>query len=83
MRTLRQQANSSVLTRSGSHIVPKRTLVSTETGAILPRPQQSGFSFVKLMCTVIPFLWAGATMSKNAAAFLEENDIFVPDDDDD
>ena len=41
------------------------------------------FGLVKMFVVVIPFLYAGSTLSKKGAAFLEENDIFVPDDDDD
>lgn len=54
-----------------------------ENGAILEKPVQTRLAFVKVMLVVVPFLTVGATISKNAAAFLEENDIFVPDDDED
>ena len=60
-----------------------RTAVTTETGAILEKPDQVRFGLIKTVLVVFPFLYAGATLSKNGAAFLEENDIFVPDDDDD
>merc|ERR1711976_373785 len=64
-------------------IVPKRTVVYKDTGAILEEPEQVRFGVVKVLAVVLPFLYTGATMSKSGAAFLEENDIFVPDDDDD
>jgi len=60
-----------------------RQAVTTDSGAILERPEQVRFGLLKATAVVIPFLYAGATISKNGAAFLEENDIFVPDDDDD
>ena len=54
-----------------------------ENGAILEKPVQMRLAMVKVMLVVVPFLTVGATISKNAAAWLEENDIFVPDDDED
>ena len=64
-------------------IVPKRTLVCKESGAILPEPEKTSFGLVKVTAAVLPFLYVGATLGKEGAAFLEDNDIFVPDDDDD
>lgn len=55
----------------------------TESGAILEKPVQTRLALLKVMVVVVPFLTVGATISKNAAAWLEENDIFVPDDDED
>ncbi len=57
--------------------------VYTATGGLLPKPEQIRFPVLKVLCVALPFLYTGATLSKNAAAFLEENDIFVPEDDDD
>ena len=53
------------------------------SGGILPKPDTMKFKLFKIMGVVVPFVYGGATMSKNGATFLEENDIFVPDDDDD
>lgn len=66
-----------------TYSVPVRTSVTTTTGAMLNKPPVTKFSMIKIMSTVVPFLYLGATVSKKGAAFLEENDIFVPDDDDD
>uniref|UniRef100_A0A0L8FW51 Essential MCU regulator, mitochondrial n=1 Tax=Octopus bimaculoides TaxID=37653 RepID=A0A0L8FW51_OCTBM len=63
--------------------VPVRTSVTTTTGAMLNKPPVTKFSMIKIMSTVVPFLYLGASVSRKGAAFLEENDIFVPDDDDD
>ena len=65
------------------HISKRGECVYTGTGAILPKPEQIKFPVVKAMAVAFPFLYTGMMLSKNAAAFLEENDIFVPDDDDD
>jgi len=53
------------------------------SGALRSCPEQMKFGTIKVLGFVIPFLYAGAMVSKKAAAFLEENDIFVPDDYDD
>lgn len=38
---------------------------------------------VGIFFTVIPGILIGALISKNIASFLEENDLFVPEDEDD
>ena len=85
MNFLRSAATKTVKIHSPKQPLAQqfRTSVTSESGAILERPEQTRFGVVKALAVVIPFLWTGATVSKNGAAFLEENDIFVPDDDDD
>ncbi|KAH8252317.1 hypothetical protein KR038_005699 [Drosophila bunnanda] len=53
------------------------------SGAIRPKPEEMPFGLLAIFCAVIPGLFVGATISKNVANFLEENDLFVPSDDDD
>ncbi|KAH8037298.1 hypothetical protein HPB51_009853 [Rhipicephalus microplus] len=53
------------------------------SGAIMPEPETSKTGLLWVLLSVLPGLYIGATISKEGAAFLEENDIFVPDDDDD
>lgn len=60
-----------------------RSRVTTDTGAFLPEPKKTPFGLLRVLLTVLPGLYLGATISKEGAAFLEENDIFVPDEDDD
>lgn len=60
-----------------------RHRVCYNSGAVLPEPERSNLGLVWVFLTVLPGLYIGATISKEGAAFLEENDIFVPDDDDD
>lgn len=60
-----------------------RHRVTTDTGAFFPQPKKIPFGIVRVLLTVLPGLYLGATISKEGAAFLEENDIFVPDEDDD
>ena len=55
----------------------------TETGAYLPPPIRSPLGLSKITVFLGVGVWAGAQLAKGGAAFLEENDIFVPDDDDD
>jgi len=64
-------------------VQPARTVVYSETGAVLDRPEQVRFGLLKVLLVVVPFVYLGATMSKSGAAFLEENDIFVPAEEDD
>ncbi|XP_072276277.1 essential MCU regulator, mitochondrial [Pyxicephalus adspersus] len=63
--------------------VPRRTAVTTNTGAIYPKPEKVSFGLIRIFTVVIPFLYVGTLISKNFAALLEEHDIFVPEDDDD
>lgn len=60
-----------------------RTATTSSTGAFLPEPQRIPFGLVGIICTVVPGLLIGATISKYMANFLEENELFVPSDDDD
>ncbi|XP_011863680.1 PREDICTED: protein EMRE homolog, mitochondrial [Vollenhovia emeryi] len=60
-----------------------RSTITTPSGAILPEPKRTPFSFLGVVSSVIFGLLVGATISKNIANFLEENDLFVPSDDDD
>lgn len=46
-------------------------------------PDITSFGIAGIVCTVIPGLLVGAYISKNIASFLEENDLFIPDDEDD
>ena len=41
------------------------------------------FGIVGVFLTVVPGILLGAVSSKNIASFLEENDLFVPEDEDD
>ncbi|XP_070777222.1 single-pass membrane protein with aspartate-rich tail 1b [Enoplosus armatus] len=66
-----------------SRTTPSRTVVSTPSGAILPRPDKTPFGLIRMTVVVVPFLYVGTLISKNFAALLEEHDIFVPEDDDD
>ena len=61
----------------------RRSKTTTESGAVLPEPPKTKYGIGKVMMTVLSGLYLGATISKTGAAFLEENDIFVPDDEDD
>ena len=60
-----------------------RSAVFSETGAILPKPDRVPWGMAKVSVVVFLSVYIGGTISKNGAAFLEEHDIFVPDEDDD
>jgi len=58
--------------------------VFTHTDAIAQRPYQSSLpTLSKVVAATVAGVAAGAWISKNIAGFLEENDLFVPSDDDD
>ncbi|KAG5832443.1 essential MCU regulator, mitochondrial-like [Anguilla rostrata] len=60
-----------------------RNTVSTASGGIPPQPVKTSFGLFRMTVVTVPFLYVGTLISKNFAAYLEEHDIFVPDDDDD
>ncbi|VDN97969.1 unnamed protein product [Rodentolepis nana] len=51
------------------------------TGAIAGAPHITRFGFLKVILTIAPFLFGGAYISKQGAKFLEDNEIFVPEED--
>jgi hypothetical protein len=57
--------------------------VFSESGAIAQVPQWYKFGLAKLFLTFTVFLLVGAQLSKTGTKFLEENDIFKPEEDDD
>ncbi|XP_047222932.1 single-pass membrane protein with aspartate-rich tail 1b [Girardinichthys multiradiatus] len=75
--------NPSLKTSPISRTIQRRTLVSTTSGAILPKPEKTPFGLIRMTVVVVPFLYVGTLISKSFAALLEEHDIFVPEDDDD
>ena len=66
-------------------VVPRRTVVTTESGSILPRPYRpyKNYGLVVLAIWAPPFIYGGAMVAKFFASWMEEMNIFVPDDDDD
>ncbi|GFR82965.1 chromosome 22 open reading frame 32 [Elysia marginata] len=71
------------ISRNSNGLQPIRLITTSDTGAVLQRPQQVRFGLIKVALTVTPFLLGGATISREFAAWLEEHELFVPDDDDD
>ena len=70
-----------ILHHHGSSFI-RHSSTCTSTGAILSKPEKKSFGLVKVTCVVIPFLYVGGVISREGAAWLEENDIFSPEDDD-
>lgn len=52
------------------------------SGALLARPHETKFGAAKCAIVIGSCIYTGAMISKSGAAFLEENEIFVPEDDD-
>lgn len=65
-----------------NNVIPTRNLLTTSTGAILPEPKKQSFPFLRLLLVLTPAVYVGASIAKNGATILEENEIFVPSDDD-
>lgn len=76
--SISQNNNSRVL-----NLILKRTMVCQETGALLPKPEKTPLGLTKVAIVVTPFLTLGTILGREGASFLEESEIFVPDDDDD
>lgn len=53
------------------------------SGAIKPQPRVLPFGMIAVFASILPGLFVGAAVSKTVANFLEENELFVPSDDDD
>ena len=54
----------------------------SSTGEVLSKPEKTRFGLTKVTLVVVPFLYVGGIISREGAAWLEENDIFSPEDDD-
>lgn len=76
--SISQNNNSRVL-----NLIQKRTMVCQQTGALLPKPEKTPLGLSKVAIVVTPFLTLGTILGREGASFLEESEIFVPDDDDD
>jgi len=50
---------------------------------VMPEPYRSRLGMLTVFGVVIPGLMIGGWISQNIARILEENDLFVPSDDDD
>ena len=57
--------------------------VYADSGAIAELPKWYRLGILKVFTTIFCFLMIGSMISKVSVKFLEENDIFKPDDDDD
>ncbi|VDL95465.1 unnamed protein product [Schistocephalus solidus] len=58
------------------------TIPTAASGALHARPIFEKYGVLKSLTVALPFICIGAMISMNGAAFLEEHDIFVPEDDD-
>jgi len=66
------------------HTTKTAAVTFTESGAVMPNPGKTKIltllGGITAMCAGI---YTGGMISKNIAGFLEENELFVPSDDDD
>lgn len=84
LNTVRRIAsNSSLGSKLRCQVSSSRGVVTSSRGEILARPEKVQFGKSKIMIAAIPGIYLGAMLAKSGAAWLEENEIFIPDDDDD
>lgn len=61
-----------------------RNQTFTATDAVMPKPNVSRMTgYMGITIATSMGIFTGAEISKNIASFLEENELFVPSDDDD
>lgn len=65
-----------------SAFLTKHSSTCTNSGAVLAKPEKTRFGLIKVTCVIVPFLYLGGIISREGAAWLEEHDIFSPEDDD-
>lgn len=75
--------NNPLPSGAASHLKLVRYKTHYRNGAVLPMPKVTSFGLFGIILSVVPGLFIGAAISKSVANFLEENDLFVPSDDDD
>merc|ERR1712119_99790 len=68
---------------SRSRLVLSKRKVTDSAGAYLEPPHVNKYAFPMFIMYNIPFMILGSLISKYGAEFLEEYELFVPDDDDD
>jgi len=73
---------SGLISRPRLAVVPNRK-VTDSAGAYLEPPHVNKYAFPQFIMYNIPFMIIGCMISKYGAEFLEEYELFVPDDDDD
>lgn len=71
------------LAANSAQLTQIRCRTHYRTGAFKPMPKVSSFGVLGILGSVTIGLLIGAVISKSVANFLEENDLFVPSDDDD
>lgn len=64
--------------------IPTRGIVTNESGGMLSAPEKKGIRGIAgVFLAVGTGITIGSALSRDIANFLEENDLFVPEDDDD
>jgi len=66
-----------------SDVMQSRNAVTTAAGSFLQAPLKQRYGLLGVALTITTGLTVGSLISRDVASFLEENDLFVPSDDDD
>lgn len=81
--SIRSVLNSSSPRQRAPVVNSVRTVVYSESGAVMEKPQRVPLGLLKVLVVVGLSVFVGGSISKRGAEFLEEHDLFVPDEDDD
>ena len=68
--------------RSWQKSLLSRPITTSDSGGVLPNPAKMPFGLLKTIFVIGPFIFIGGIMSREGAAWLEDNEIFSPEDDD-
>ena len=82
MSLLRMCIRPAQLLLHSRHSFLRHSSTRSISGAVLSKPEKTRFGLTKVTLIVVPFLYVGGIISREGAAWLEENDIFSPEDDD-
>lgn len=84
LRPVQAVARSAARGARQLHQAAVRNQTFTATDAVMPKPNTSKITgYVGITLATSMGIFTGAQMSKNIASFLEENELFIPSDDDD
>jgi len=74
--------SANIAKTTGINAVVCRRVLTAPSGAVFPEPKKFQFPLLKVFLVLTPGVYIGAAIAKNGATILEENEIFVPTDDD-
>ncbi|KAK8749541.1 hypothetical protein OTU49_015419, partial [Cherax quadricarinatus] len=84
VREMQRVATTTIRGVRQLHLSKPYSSTFTATDAVMPKPYTTKFTgYMGVTVATSMGIFTGAEISKNIASFLEENELFVPSDDDD